>query len=186
MFSALPHQNFIANWFNEDKKKLLLYHSIGSGKTCTAILAMNSLLKEKKINKVYCVTSASLIFNFTKELLSQCGKYESIPNYIHVISYQKFIKLNKLHLTDSLVIVDEVQNIVSEGRKKSKNPDTSNSKLGYLYSKFKTRLNNESMYIIFLSATPIYNNPYEIALTLNLLSPNLFDNKSKFNNIFIS
>ena len=73
-----------------------------------------------------------------------------------------------------VVIIDEIQNLVSE--------------IGSSYKKLINiiRLFSHNNRFILLSATPIYDKPFEIGLTLNLLKPRLFFplDRKKFNNIF--
>jgi hypothetical protein len=167
---------------------MLVYHKIGSGKTCTAI---NIAEKWRYIRRTIFVSSASLLNNFRKELRSKCADEQYISNadreqleHLHpsdaeykrivaesdekidefydIYSYNKFIDLlqkNKIFFTNKLLIIDEVQNMISES--------------GTYY---KT-LHDAIMYaprdlrVVLLSATPIFDHPIEIALTINLLRP---------------
>jgi hypothetical protein len=80
----------------------------------------------------------------------------------------------QLQRGESLVIIDEIQNLISES--------------GILYNKLVNviRLFSNNNRIIALSATPIYDKPYELGLTLNLLNPRLFfpSTQNEFNNMF--
>jgi hypothetical protein len=165
---------------------LLIYHRIGAGKTCTAI---NIAEKFKKIKKIMIVLPASLIGNFRAELRSQCAgeKYLSnvereqlkknhpssleykeiikksddrIDTYYTIYSYNKFIKLlqlKKLNLKNTLLIIDEVHNMISES--------------GTYYETLYKAVHSApgDMRIVIMSATPIFDKPMEIALTMNLL-----------------
>jgi superfamily II DNA or RNA helicase len=181
-------QRFVANYINPKTpyRDLLIFHQIGAGKTCASI-QIGEAWKHKR--RVLVVTPASLITNYKKELRSRCAKNEylfskerkmlsklqpdskdyidiikksdqRIDRYYDIISYQKFISLsqeNRLKLSDKVIIIDEVQNIVSEK--------------GSSYKIFLKRLNRlpKSTPIILLSATPMFDKPLEIALTLNLM-----------------
>ena len=74
----------------------------------------------------------------------------------------------------NLIIIDEVQNLISTS--------------GSTYSKVQTMLNlyGKNNIIVVMSATPIYDKPIELGLTLNLLNPRIyFPSKSfEFNEIF--
>ena len=193
-YELLPQQKFLAEYLfdnieNLSAKGLLVYHGIGSGKTCTAI----SIAEKFKNNmKIVVVVPASLIGNFKDELRSACGNYlseedrdiikklkptddeyikiinksdEEINKYYNIYSYHKFAKdveRNKLKLNNTLLIIDEVQNMVSIS--------------GSFYKILKNAINksDDETKIILLSATPIFDNPIEIALTLNLLRPKTF------------
>jgi hypothetical protein len=92
-FELQIQQKFMKEQMHPSKKwkKLLLYHKIGSGKTCTGITMAEEWLKQKSTNKVTVILPARLKTNFIDELLSQC-------------SYQKYIsneELNEYNKTGS-------------------------------------------------------------------------------------
>lgn len=158
------HQQFCRKWFENNNKKMLLFHGLGSGKTLTSIYIAEGLLKNKSIERVYAVTPASLKKNFEKELTTglMSNVYNNVPKQYTVLSYQKFIKMfeqGELNLQKALVIIDEVQNIVSD--------------TGSVYKKFFHTLVTDSpnqVRVVLLSGTPMFDKPHEIAMTLNLLN----------------
>lgn len=85
-FELQAHQKFLRDWVAVNAPKLrtlLLYHQIGSGKTCTSItMAMEWLRKHPK-GRVRVVLPARLRTNFWDELLSPCtmNKYFSQQKY---------------------------------------------------------------------------------------------------------
>ena len=167
-------------------KGILIYHRIGAGKTCTAVRVGEQWKKQKRI---VVVVPASLKGNFRNELRSLCAennyltaserkelatlhptdkKYKDIikksddriDKYYEIYSYNKFVELintNKMNLKNALLIVDEVQNMVSEG----------GSFYETLYDAIHKAPND--LRIVLLSATPMFDKPNEIALTMNLL-----------------
>jgi len=66
-----PYQKLVRDYLLAETpyRGLLLYHGLGSGKTCSAISVAESLLSTKKI---YVLAPASLLLNFKAEL-SICG-----------------------------------------------------------------------------------------------------------------
>ena len=164
------HQKYVNNVFD---KKLLLFHNIGSGKTLTALLTAKELLKKNKVDHVFVVTAASLVFNFKNEFSHSLLGFSNIPSQFTISSYQKFLKLNVPKR--SFVIIDEVQNVLSIG--------------GSLHKQFYEKLvirEPPNLHLMILSATPIVDKPHEIALALNLLNiPNKF-NISQFYNDYLS
>lgn len=190
-FKLQSSQKLVANFINPKSpyKSLLVFHQIGSGKTCTAITVAEQWKKKKQI---LILTPASLIDNMRDELRSPCGqgnyitdkelkelkklkisdkKYQNIikksndriSKYYKIMSYHKFINLslqNKISLKNTLLIIDEVQNMVSE----------SGTFYRVLYDKIKKA--PQDLRILLLSATPMFDKPQEIGLTLNLLRPN--------------
>lgn len=198
-------QLFVAEYLNPKTpyKGILLYHRIGAGKTCAGIQIAE---KWKEHKKIILVAPASIVGNFYKELISECTgniyiskdertelqsmvigstKYvefiamikSRIHKYYELYSYHKFVDLynsKKINLKNKLLIVDEVHNIVSEG--------------GTFYNSFKNAIDNapDSFRIVIMSATPIFDKPSELGLTLNLLKPkeNLPET-DEFNKIFL-
>lgn len=194
-YKLLPQQQFLAEYLYDNKDNLeslgiLVYHEIGSGKTCTAI---NIAEKFKNELKIMVVLPASLIGNFRNELRSQCANNNYIsndnrtrlsklnpsdPEYIKIIeqsdklidqvyqiySYHKFVKeiaKGLIEIKNTLLIIDEVQNMVSM--------------TGTFYKSLEEIIGkaNKETKIVLLSATPMFDTPNEIALTLNLLKPKL-------------
>ena len=181
-------QKFLAQFINPKTpyKGLLIYHRIGSGKTCTAIQIAEKFKKNKKI---LIVLPASLQGNFRSELRSLCGddlyltelerkllrslepsskEYKDIiaisdskiDKYYTIYSYNKFMDLAKysqINLDNTLLIIDEVHNMISE--------------TGSYYQNLYKLIHNapDNLRLIIMSATPIYDKPTEIALTMNLL-----------------
>ena len=189
-FKLQPSQKFLGEFFSYKKVHpgILIYHKIGAGKTCTAI---NVAEKFKSKLKIMVVLPAALIGNFRNELRSECPgdtyitkqnrkklnklkpsdeKFKKIikvsdkkiDKYYKILSYHKFVKLakeNKINLNDTLLIIDEVQNMISM--------------TGSFYKNLKKAVDNanDKFKIVLLSATPMFDKPVEIALTLNLLKP---------------
>ena len=70
-FSLLTHQKLVRDYINiyTPYRGLLLYHGLGSGKTCSSIAIAEGLKTDKKI---VIMTPASLQANYRKEL-TKCG-----------------------------------------------------------------------------------------------------------------
>jgi Mimiviridae putative ATP-dependent RNA helicase len=200
----LPQQ-FLSNFINPNTPYMgvLVYHRIGSGKTCAAIQIAE---KWKKYKRVIVVVPASLRGSFRNELRSQCAgniyltekerselmklspadrKYmeiiersdERINNFYELYSYNKFVELienDMLNLRNAILIVDEIQNMISED----------GTFYRTLYNAIKKAPTN--LRIILLSATPMFDKPSELALTLNLLRlPSEIPTGKEFNKIFV-
>lgn len=182
-------QKFLAEFINPDTpyKGILVYHRIGAGKTCTAI---NIAENFKNYKKIMIVLPAALKGNFRSELRSLCAddKYLTdsersilktlhpstieykelikksdarIDKYYTIYSYNKFASLIKeetLQLNNTLLIIDEVHNMISE--------------TGTYYELLYDIVHAAgSLKLVIMSATPIFDKPIEIALTMNLLLP---------------
>ena len=204
-FTFQNPQLFVAEFINPltPYKGLLIYHKIGAGKTCAGVKICEEWKHKKNI---VVVVPASLVGNFYKELRSECANEEYLTNkerktlsnldpneseykriinkakeridkYYNIMSYHKFVSLaseKKINLKNSLILIDEVQNIVSEG--------------GTFYTTFMKAIHSApaDLRVVVLSATPIFDRPMELGLTLNLLRPDTeFPVGSKFNEMFI-
>lgn len=181
-------QEFLAELINPKTPYMgvLVYHRIGAGKTCTAVRIAE---KWKKYKRIIVVVPASLKGNFRNELRSSCAgdqylkdseknilsklhpsdkKYKEIikksddriNEFYEIYSYNKFVELvtkKSINLKNALLIVDEIQNMVSEG--------------GSFYTALYEAIHSapKDLRIILLSATPMFDKPNEIGLTMNLL-----------------
>ncbi len=214
-YKLLPQQAFLSEYLyeNKDINGLLIYHEIGSGKTCTAISIAE---KYKKDMKITIILPASLIGNFMNELKGMCPnmslpdgsdsknnvyvtgeeriklaklkssdkEYQQIMNQIdlrikavyNIYSYHTFLKdfyKGLINFNNNLVIIDEIQNMVSISGDFYKT---------LLESVNKAKINFK---LFLLSATPMFDNPATIGLTFNLLKPNTeFPVGDDFTNVF--
>lgn len=198
-------QQFVGEYINPKTpyKSLLIYHRIGAGKTMSAIVICE---KFKHTKNIVVVVPASLIGNFRDELRSMGlgdtylkdnerkklkklhptdKEYqeiiklsdERIDKFYSIYSYNKFVELLKdksLKMTNTLLVIDEIQNMVSA--------------TGTYYSTLYNAINHspKDLRTVILSATPIFDQVNEIALTLNLLKmPKELPTGSEFNKMFL-
>lgn len=171
-FKAFKYQNFLRDYMQEMSpyRGVLLYHGLGSGKTCTSINISENLKTDRN---VIVLLPASLKNNFIEDGLKFCGekKYKLVEETI----YQKysFISYNASNTVDQMkkissfdnhtIIIEEVHNLVSmmvsSIRGQSKQGE-------YIY---KTLMEAKNLKIVALSGTPIINQPFEIAILFNIL-----------------
>lgn len=205
-FKLQTPQQFVSKYINPRTpyKSILIYHRIGAGKTCTAIQVGE---KWKKLKRIVFVLPASLKGNFRNELRGKCGgdnylkpnerkQLEKLepgsPEYNEIIkksdnridkhydiySYNKFVEYaqeGSIRLNNSILIIDEIQNMVSE--------------TGTYYEELYDLIyrSSRNLRIVLLSATPMFDKPVEIALTMNLLRlPELLPTGSEFEKMFIT
>lgn len=79
-FTLQVQQEFMKKMVAKPWKHFLLYHGIGSGKTCTAITMAEEYLRLNPTKKITVILPARLKTNFLDELLSQCGFEKYISN----------------------------------------------------------------------------------------------------------
>lgn len=244
-FQLQNQQKFVPQYanFKNNFGNLLIYHNLGSGKTCTSILvgeaykAFTSDSRTRNQKKIIVATPKAIVESYRQELIGLCVKHikdenckevnynvetnseldivenpnteeqiqqnrlaekvqkkrlkeikQKINKYWNITTHDKLInqliridkqnkeKLGELvnELDGSLIIIDEVQNLISEFGKKY-------HKLSYILNIY-----GQNSRIILLSATPIYDKPFEIGLTLNLLNPRIYfpTSKKEFNSMF--
>jgi len=186
-----PHTNY---------NSILIFHKIGSGKTCSSIRIAE---KWKHLRKIYVIVPASLKGNYRSELRSECGDYLTnkerellkklhpssneykeiieksdikINKYYDILSYNKFIEKlnnNNIKLNNSLLIIDEIQNLVSDD--------------GVWYNTLEDKISHaKDLKLILLSATPMFDKPNELGLIIKLLrNDHDFPTGKNFDNTFI-
>lgn len=161
-FEPTKHQQDTVDYFlNSPYKGICLYWQLGSGKTCGAILIADKMLKKGLVDHVYVLTSGSLRQGWVMEYCKKCGyKNVFLETYFTFITYNYGVQDNLPNFNDSLVIIDEVHNLINGAKNFTKTGTA-------IYNK----LNEENCRIIALSGTPIYNNIYEFALLGRLLKP---------------
>lgn len=167
---------------------LVVFHGLGSGKTCAAVAAAESIaVNEDK--KVFVVLPASLQRNFQEEI-GKCSKSLKNIHYVRmngvkVIDEEKEKKkkeearkkgekyeepekgihvsnmtIDKLDVNNSVIVVDEVHNLVGYKKNDSKRGNA-------LYHLFH---NARNVKIVCLSGTVIVNDPFELGILLNMVS----------------
>lgn len=162
VFTPTKHQTDTLKAFLKSKYKgMLLYHKLGSGKTCTSIMIADEMLKRKKVNKVFVLSPGSLRSGWVEEYCQICGDNKKLLESKYTfITYNYMVGNNLPDFNNSLVIIDEVHNLINGVKNLSKHPVL-------IYDK----LILSDCCILALSGTPVYNYVYEFALLGNLLKP---------------
>ena len=193
----MKHQKFLSEfakkfmYSSRRYRGLLLYHGMGSGKTCTSI-AMTKWFENEK--PIVFLSPAGLKENFIQEL-KKCGadKYripvdlpkeekdkmnkqvdKEIMKKYFFVSYDSpradfALKEIPGGLDNKVLIVEESHNLVSMIMNESKK--------GTVIYNMIMEANN--LKILFLTGTPIINDPFEIGITLNLLAGYLYPDNSE-------
>ena len=152
------YQKFVKEYMapNTPYRGLLVYHGLGSGKTRSAI----EVIKEYP-GQVVILVSASLKATWQQELDRWAPKVDR--DKISMISYNANTLLRDLGeivpIVNRLIIIDEVHNVTSmiyNGGKSAK-------------MLFDSLFRAQRSKIVALSATPVINFPYELAILFNIL-----------------
>lgn len=165
-FEPTKHQVETKDYFlTSPYKGLLLYHKLGSGKTCTSIMIADTMLRMKIINKVYVLSPGSLRRSWIDEYCKVCGyKSKFLEDGYTFVTYNYGISLKKLFFDDSLVIIDEVHNLINSVKNRARTATG-------IYEKLMT----SRCRILALSGTPIIQYVYEFPILGNLLKPGTFE-----------
>jgi len=228
-FELSPHQEFVRKFisYQNPYNSLLLYHGLGSGKTCSAIsitesLRMyskyipnfkkilmvaspnvqenfklqlfdpsrltrvnglwnlhgcvgNSLLKELNIDESQSMNRDDLIHRIKKIIKDNYSfiGYGSFANFIEKQLATKNPKKLQNTFHSRVVVIDEIHNI----RITEKSSDSIGKKIASMLNKLVYYV--KGIKFIFLTGTPMYNDPREIIYLLNLM--NLNDNRPLLN-----
>lgn len=171
IFNPTPHQQYVFNYFKRSPYKgLLLYHKLGSGKTCTSIMIADNMIKTNTIQHVFVLTPGSLRSNWIEEYCKTCGlKYLSKKYTFITYNYNVSTKLKTLNFNNSLIIIDEAHNLINSVKNKTKTALA-------IYDK----IINSNCRVLALSGTPIISDiDIEWSYLLKILNPNAqaFDDK---------
>ena len=168
LFEPTSFQKFVRDYLSSSSpyRGLLLFHGLGSGKTCTSITVAENLKLGKN---VILLSPASLRTNYITALRTDCGvtaykdNEDALREKYSFISYNASNTIEQLKRIPSIdnhtIVIDEAHNLVSM--------IVSNSKKGpELYNML---MNAKNLKIVALSGTPIINYPFEIAILCNIL-----------------
>jgi len=163
-FIPTTHQQRTIDYFVKSKYKgLLLYHKLGSGKTCTSIMIAERLLEMKSIKMVFVFIPGSLRKGWIDEYCKKCGTSSAILK-THFVFITYNYDIGKLpNMDNSLIIIDEVHNLINAVKNESRNAVI-------IYN----AINNSKCKILALSGTPLFHYIYEWSLLGNMLKPNTF------------
>ena len=172
-YEPYNYQKLLKNFMNKNSpyKGMLLYHGLGTGKTCTSITIAENLKKERNI---VVMLPASLKTNFIYKGLLFCGDEEykedesKIKTKYSFVSYNASNSLTQLKnigsLDNKVIIIEEVHNLIS----KIMSGLMGASKQGLEI--YNLLMNTNNTKIIALSGTPLINDPFEAAVLFNILN----------------
>jgi len=160
-----PFQKFVRDYLSMSSpyRGILLYHGLGSGKTCSSIAVAEHLKTGKNI---IILCPGSLRSNYISALMGDCGVDYTDKDYSKIYSFISYNAPNTLEqlqkissLDNHTIIIEEVHNLVSMMVTKSKKgPEI-----------YKMLMEAKNVKIVALSGTPIINYPFEIAVLANIL-----------------
>jgi len=174
--SFARHQYIPPSLLTKSRRGIFAYHGVGVGKTRFAIRAAESLYARGLIDRVVILTKERIIPDWTRELFdgSTCEstligvthharlakKHFTFKNsHIHIMGYISYG--NILSTPQEQALLDRTCIIIDEGHKVTGDTD--------IHRSIRAALSVWSTYIVMLTATPSFNDPYAIADILNIL-----------------
>jgi superfamily II DNA or RNA helicase len=193
------YQNFVGQFLNYRSpfKDILIFHGLGSGKTVSAINIYNVLFNYTPKWNIFILIKASLKNDpWMKDLdgwiegNNKEGRMKNIKfiHYDSPFADRDFLEIVKKadSSRESIYIFDEVHNFIRNVYNNISSKKGKRAQVIYDYIQ-QEKKENKNTRIILLSATPAVNNPYEFALTFNLLRPGTFPtSEAIFNQLYIS
>ena len=171
--SYYNHQKMISRFLssNTNYNELLLFHEMGSGKSCVSVSVIEQIKNENQyLGALYLNKGETSINNFKKEIIYKCTneKYlddkKKLKEFYHFNTFEKFSKLYEKNPTytskkynNFVIIIDEVHNLRIQGN---------------IYSNISNFLHNiKGCKILLLSGTPMKDDISEISSIMNLILP---------------
>ncbi|HEY9702809.1 MAG TPA: helicase-related protein [Allocoleopsis sp.] len=150
----LEHQRLVTKFLlQKNTKGVLVFHSLGSGKTLTSLISIKALLSKFPNKKVIVITPASLVSNYSQEMKKvKIDESESVK----IQSYMTFINSFKPEFCkNTIFVVDEAHHFGRSG----------------VTTNIIKRCAKNAFKVILLSATPIQNSIEEIVPLLYMITP---------------
>jgi len=189
------HQELQARYFSQDTlyKNGILWHGLGTGKTCTASLIVERFksmtVDENPIKQaVIVVKNNSLADSFRNEISKVCthkvyvpkikegeeisneAKYRrlkiALSKTYEIVTIHDFIREKASKYSNRVIIIDEAHSIRIQ---EYKGGETFEESQYYKLHTLLTQLKNSR--ILLLTATPIWDKVHDIASLLNLILP---------------
>lgn len=193
------YQEFLGKYldYNSPYRDILIYHGLGSGKTRSAINIYNVLYNYSPDWNVFILLKATLKEStWVKELDSWLQKEEKDfrKANIEFISYDApnadKIFLDKIKNADSakksMYIIDESHNFINNVYTNMSSKQGRRALTIYEHI-IQDKRDNEGVRVILISGSPAINIPFELALTFNLLRPDIFPkSEALFNQMYVS
>ena len=177
---------------------VIAVHSVGTGKTLTAVTASQCFLQKHPLAKVIVVTPVSLIDNFKKEMIGY-GISNKDPHYVFY-SHARFIleyqngKIKPQDLRGNMIIIDEIHNFKKTpilekiGPKRFAKLTPAQKKHIVYGSYYPTRgyyLREAASHcdkVLGLTATPIVNSIEDLRILISIVTKTRFANRMKNSN----
>uniref|UniRef100_A0A6C0DKE7 Helicase ATP-binding domain-containing protein n=1 Tax=viral metagenome TaxID=1070528 RepID=A0A6C0DKE7_9ZZZZ len=157
-------------------RSLLAIHATGTGKTLSAVAAINCIMAKYPNIRVIIITPLSLVENMSKEIKRfgiDIEGNKDIYTRIEIYSYDEYINLqkrkNEIDCRNTFLIIDEAHNLRTETSLKKGPNDMDELETGsksYIIMKCAA----SAFKVLLLTATPIINNIFDLRNILMMLN----------------
>ncbi len=152
-------------------RSLLAIHATGTGKTLSAVAAINCIMAKYPNIRVIIITPLSLVENMQKEIKRfgiNLDNDENIYTRIEIYSYDEYINLqkrkNEIDCRNTFLIIDEAHNLRTETLMK----ETALEKGSKSYMIMKCAAS--AFKVLLLTATPLINNIFDLRNIIMMLN----------------
>lgn len=154
-----PHQKSSVDYLlsHPEQKGLLLFHSLGSGKTYISLKYTEAFPAKKVVILLPHFLKANWVTQMKSFGVTQTSRYE-------MVSLDESEKLLKYDLSNTIVVVDEVHKLIQKIRLTS---DRTSDTYIRVYEKLKT-----AHKLLLLTGTPIFVDTSDISFIANLFDEN--------------
>lgn len=178
LLSLQPHQKTIVEYLTKNRG-IIASFATGTGKTLTAVTASQCYLQANPTNKVIVVTPKSLVDNFKKEIRNY-GADPDDERY-EFLTIRRFATKYKNGCANNIfLIIDEAHNLRTAynttEKKKNKKDAVCNAKSAVICAKSADK-------VLLLTATPLYNDPYDLVNLIAMVDGTDPITKAKFVNM---
>lgn len=185
------YQLFPFNYIMEKNTRgILVFHGTGTGKTLTAVTISEHFRKYNR--DIIVLSPKSLQANFQKEIKffnKRIKKNTSDEEIESIIKQYKFVTSNASNMIEQLKDLTSIENIL--GKVKTAKLDNKIIIVDEAHNLFNSIVNGSSnandfydlvmkarnIKIVFLTATPIVNNVFEIVPALNMCAGMIYEDK---------
>ena len=175
IFTLKPHQTRSFIEFTQNNKKgMLFYHGLGSGKTCQALTIADNLLNmyEEKYKTVHVFSPPAVTEEIITDYCETCGEDPTnLKDKYNFYNYHISDITTRLNLDNSVIIVDEVHNIIREVVNKTSVGNDNrlvfeNSVKVAIYQSIIAATNCK---VILLSGTPLWSSNMDLLILSRML-----------------
>lgn len=163
--SSLPlreHQIRVVNHIR-NHRGLIVAHAVGSGKTLTAVTATQCYLEDNPNGEVLIVTPVSLQENFKKEMRAYGVDPDVLPwkkKYtFHTLQGFANTYHTKMCPSDAMLVIDEAHELRTEVKVPKKAKPTQHVSRATVAIRCASQVKK----VLLLTATTVYNTPYDVA-----------------------